>query len=246
MRKWLAFLIVGILLLSILQGGHGGIDFLLMFVLFLIDNRAGHFVLVLIVLVPLGSMIWGGHVRSRRDSEQAMKQMVEVIRQRTAAMEARIALLEGRAPGVEAEGGKDGNQTVRSAEEGVAKGVAVVSGFGTAAAGSSLSPGKAGPDQARGSGVAAPRDVGGRVKPEDAPGDGGAGMARPVCGLGEDGCLRVLSRASVGRQCPSVCLWGAKARSARGLIPEVRDAPMNDVGTHVSCRSGWAGRADRA
>ena len=80
MRKWLAFLIVGILLLSILQGGHGLIDALLMFVLFLIDNRAGHFVLVLIVLVPLGSMIWGGHVRSRRDSEQAMKQMVDVVR----------------------------------------------------------------------------------------------------------------------------------------------------------------------
>ena len=175
MRKWLAFLFVGILLLSILQGGLGVIDSLLMFVLFLIDNRAGHFILVLIVLVPLGSMIWGGHVRSRRDSEQAMKQLVEVIRQRTAAMEARIALLEGRAPDVREEGGKDGNQTVRSAEEGVAKGVAVVSGFGTAAAGSSSSPGKAGPDQARGNGVAAPRDVGGRVKPEDVAGDEGPG-----------------------------------------------------------------------
>ena len=175
MRKWLAFLIVGILLLSILQGGHGGIDFLLMFVLFLIDNRAGHFVLVLIVLVPLGSMIWGGHVRSRRDSEQAMKQMVDVVRQRTAAMEARIALLEGRAPDVKAGGGEGDDQAVHAAEGGTAKGVAVVSGFGTAAAGSSLSPGKAGPDQARGSGVAAPRDVGGRVKPEDAPGDGGRG-----------------------------------------------------------------------
>ena len=175
MRKWLAFLFVGILLLSILQGGLGVIDFLLMFVLFLIDNRAGHFILVLIVLVPLGSMIWGGHVRSRRDSEQAMKQLVEIIRQRTAAMEAQIALLEGRAPSVETEGDKDGNQTVRSAEEGTAKGVVVASGFGTAAAGSSSSPGKAGPDQARGNGVAAPRDVGGRVKPEDAVGDGGRG-----------------------------------------------------------------------
>ena len=175
MRKWLAFLIVGILLLSILQGGHGGIDFLLMFVLFLIDNRAGHFVLVLIVLVPLGSMIWGGHVRSRRDSEQAMKQMVDVVRQRTAAMEARIALLEGRAPDVKAGGGEGDDQAVHAAEGGTAKGVVVVSGFGTAAAGSSLSPGKAGPDQARGSGVAAPRDVGGRVKPEDAPSDGGRG-----------------------------------------------------------------------
>ena len=224
MRKWLAFLIVGILLLSILQGGHGGIDFLLMFVLFLIDNRAGHFVLVLIVLVPLGSMIWGGHVRSRRDSEQAMKQMVDVVRQRTAAMEARIALLEGRAPDVKAGGGEGDDQAVHAAEGGTAKGVVVASGFGTAAAGSSSSPGKAGPDQARGNGVAAPGDVGGRVKPEDVVGDGGR------CGLGEDGCLRVLSRASVGRQCPSVCLWGAKARSARGLIPEVRDAPMNDAG----------------
>ena len=175
MRKWLAFLIVGILLLSILQGGHGGIDFLLMFVLFLIDNRAGHFVLVLIVLVPLGSMIWGGHVRSRRDSEQAMKQMVDVVRQRTAAMEARIALLEGRAPDVKAGGGEGDDQAVHAAEGGTAKGVVVASGFGTAAAGSSSSPGKAGPDQARGNGVAAPGDVGGRVKPEDVVGDEGPG-----------------------------------------------------------------------
>ena len=175
MRKWLAFLIVGILLLSILQGGHGGIDFLLMFVLFLIDNRAGHFVLVLIVLVPLGSMIWGGHVRSRRDSEQAMKQMVDVVRQRTAAMEARIALLEGRAPDVKTGGGEGDDQAVHAAEGGAAKGVVVASGFGTAAAGSSSSPGKAGPDQARGNGVAAPGDVGGRVKPEDVVGDGGRG-----------------------------------------------------------------------
>lgn len=173
MRKWLVFSFVGILLLSILQGGHGVIDSLLMFVLFLIDNRTGQFILVLIVLVPLGSMIWGGHVRSRRDSEQAMKQLVEVIRQRTAAMEARIALLEGRAPDVREEGDKDGNQTVRSAEEGAAKGVVVASGSG--AAGAESSTGKAGPDQARGNGVAAPRDVGGRVKPEDVVGDGGRG-----------------------------------------------------------------------
>ena len=175
MRNWLAFSSVGILLLSILQGGHGGIDFLLMFVLFLIDNRAGHFVLVLIVLVPLGSMIWGGHVRSRRDSEQAMKQMVDVVRQRTAAMEARIALLEGRAPDVKAGGGEGDDQAVHAAEGGTAKGVVVASGFGTAAAGSSSSPGKAGPDQARGNGVAAPGDVGGRVKPEDVVGDEGPG-----------------------------------------------------------------------
>ena len=90
-------------------------------------------------------------------------------------MEARIALLEGRASDVREEGGKDGNQTVRSAEEGVAKGVAVVSGFGTAAAGSSSSPGKAGSDQARGNEGAAPRDVGGCVKPEDVAGDEGPG-----------------------------------------------------------------------
>ena len=173
MRKWLAFLIVGILLLSILQGGHGGIDFLLMFVLFLIDNRAGHFVLVLIVLVPLGSMIWGGHVRSRRDSEQAMKQMVDVVRQRTAAMEARIALLEGRAPDVKTGGGEGDDQAVHAAEGGAAKGVVVASGSG--AAGTESSPGKAGPDQARGNEGAAPRDVGGRVKPEDVAGDEGRG-----------------------------------------------------------------------
>ena len=173
MRKWLAFLIVGILLLSILQGGHGGIDFLLMFVLFLIDNRAGHFVLVLIVLVPLGSMIWGGHVRSRRDSEQAMKQMVDVVRQRTAAMEARIALLEGRAPDVKTGGGEGDDQAVHAAEGGAAKGVVVASGSG--AAGTESSPGNAGPDQARGNEGAAPGDVGGRVKPEDVVGDGGRG-----------------------------------------------------------------------
>ena len=173
MRKWLAFLIVGILLLSILQGGHGGIDFLLMFVLFLIDNRAGHFVLVLIVLVPLGSMIWGGHVRSRRDSEQAMKQMVDVVRQRIAAMEARIALLEGWAPDVKAGGGEGDDQAVHAAEGGAAKGVVVASGSG--AAGTESSPGKAGPDQARGNEGAAPGDVGGRVKPEDVVGDGGRG-----------------------------------------------------------------------
>ena len=178
MRKWLAFLIVGILLLSILQGGHGGIDFLLMFVLFLIDNRAGHFVLVLIVLVPLGSMIWGGHVRSRRDSEQAMKQMVDVVRQRTAAMEARIALLEGRAPDVKAGGGEGDDQAVHAAEGGAAKGVVVASGSG--AAGTESSPGKAGPDQARGNEGAAPGDVGGRVKPEDVVGDGGRGW-RVLC-----------------------------------------------------------------
>ena len=178
MRKWLAFLIVGILLLSILQGGHGLIDALLMFVLFLIDNRAGHFVLVLIVLVPLGSMIWGGHVRSRRDSEQAMKQLVNVIRQRTAAMEARIALLEGRAPAgrapdVKAGGGEGDDQAVHAAERGAAKGGAMAGGFGTAGAGSS--PGKAGSDQARGNEGAAPRDVGGHVKPENVVGDEGPG-----------------------------------------------------------------------
>lgn len=178
MRKWLAFLIVGILLLSILQGGHGLIDALLMFVLFLIDNRAGHFVLVLIVLVPLGSMIWGGHVRSRRDSEQAMKQLVNVIRQRTAAMEARIALLEGRAPegrapDVKAGGGEGDDQAVHAAERGAAKGGAMAGGFGTAGAGSS--PGKAGSDQARGNEGAAPRDVGGHVKPENVVGDEGPG-----------------------------------------------------------------------
>ena len=169
MRKWLAFSIVGILLLSILQSGHGFLDSLLMLLFFLIFDGNGHVVVGLLVL----ALLVVRDVRARRARVLAGKQLVEVIRQRTAAMEARIALLEGRAPGVEAEGGKDGNQTVRSAEEGVAKGVAVVSGFGTAGAGSS--PGKAGPDQARGNGVVAPGDVGGRVKPEDAPGDGGRG-----------------------------------------------------------------------
>lgn len=169
MRKWLAFSIVGILLLSMLQGGHGFIDSLLMLLFFLIFDRKGHVVVGLLVL----ALLVVREVRARRARELAGKQLVEVIRQRTAAMEARIALLEGRAPDVREEGGKDGNQTVRSAEEGAAKGVVVASGSG--AAGTESSPGKAGPDQARGSGVAAPRDVGGRVKPEDAPGDGGRG-----------------------------------------------------------------------
>ena len=169
MRNWLAFSIVGILLLSMLQGGHGFIDSLLMLLFFLIFDRKGHVVVGLLVL----ALLVVREVRARRARELAGKQLVEVIRQRTAAMEARIALLEGRAPDVREEGGKDGNQTDRSAEEGAAKGVAVASGFGTAGAGSSL--GKAGPDQARGNEGAAPRDVGGRVKPEDAAGDEGPG-----------------------------------------------------------------------
>ena len=169
MAKWLAFSSVGILLLSMLQGGHGFIDSLLMLLFFLIFDRWGHVVVVLMVL----ALLVAREVRARRARELAGKQLVEVIRQRTAAMEARIALLEGRAPDVREEGGKDGNQTDRSAEEGAAKGVAVASGFGTAAAESS--PGKAGPDQARGNGDAAPRDVGGRVKPVDVAGDEGPG-----------------------------------------------------------------------
>ena len=169
MRKWLAFSSVGILLLSMLQGGHGFLDSLLMLLFFLIFDRKGHIVVGLLVL----ALLVVREVRARRARELAGKQLVEVIRQRTAAMEARIALLEGRAPDVREEGGKDGNQTDRSAEEGAAKGVAVASGFGTAAAESS--PGKAGPDQARGNEGAAPRGVGGRVKPEDVAGDEGRG-----------------------------------------------------------------------
>ena len=169
MRKWLAFSSVGILLLSMLQGGHGFLDSLLMLLFFLIFDRKGHIVVGLLVL----ALLVVREVRARRARELAGKQLVEVIRQRTAAMEARIALLEGRAPDVREEGGKDGNQTVRSAEEGVAKGGAMAGGFGTAVAGSS--PGKAGSDQARGNEGAAPRDVGGRVKPEDVAGDEGPG-----------------------------------------------------------------------
>ena len=169
MRKWLAFSIVGILLLSILQSGHGFLDSLLMLLFFLIFDGNGHVVVGLLVL----ALLVVRDVRARRARVLAGKQLVEVIRQRTAAMEARIALLEGRAPNVKAEGSKDGDQTLRSAEEGAAKGVVVASGFGTTAAGSS--PGKAGPDQAMGNEGAAPRDVGGRVKPEDVVGDGGRG-----------------------------------------------------------------------
>ena len=169
MRNWLAFSSVGILLLSMLQGGHGFLDSLLMLLFFLIFDRKGHIVVGLLVL----ALLVVREVRARRARELAGKQLVEVIRQRTAAMEARIALLEGRAPDVREEGGKDGNQTDRSAEEGAAKGGAMAGGSG--AAGTESSPGKAGPDQARGNGVAAPRDVGGRVKPEDVVGDEGPG-----------------------------------------------------------------------
>ena len=171
MRKRLALSFVGILLLSMLQGGHGFLDSLLMLLFFLIFDGKGHIVVGLLVL----ALLVAREVRARRARELAGKQLVEVIRQRTAAMEARIALLEGRAPDVKAEGGKDGDQEVNAAEGSAVNAVAVASGFGTAAAGSSSSPGKAGPDQARGTGVAAPRDVGGRVKPEDAVGDGGRG-----------------------------------------------------------------------
>ena len=161
MRKWLAFSSVGILLLSMLQGGHGFLDSLLMLLFFLIFDRKGHIVVGLLLL----ALLVVREVRARRARELAGKQLVEVIRQRTAAMEARIALLEGRAPDVREEGGKDGNQTVRSAEEGAAKGVVVASGSG--AAGAESSPGKAGPDQARENGVATPRATGGRVKPDE-------------------------------------------------------------------------------
>ena len=174
MRKWLAFSSVGILLLSMLQGGHGFLDSLLMLLFFLIFDRKGHIVVGLLVL----ALLVAREVRARRARELAGKQLVEVIRQRTAAMEARIALLEGRAPegrapDVKAGGGEDGDLAVHAAERGAAKGGAMAGGFGTAGAGSS--PGKAGPDQARGNGVAAPRGVGGRVKPEDVVGDEGRG-----------------------------------------------------------------------
>lgn len=176
MRKWLVFSFFGILLLSILQGGHGFLDSLLMLLFFLIFDGKGHVVVGLLVL----ALLVARDVRARRARALAGKQLVEVIRQRTAAMEARIALLEGRAPegrapDVKAEGGKGDDQAVHAAERGTAKGVAVVSGFGTAAAGSSSSPGKAGSDQARGNEGAAPRDVGGHVKPENVVGDEGPG-----------------------------------------------------------------------
>ena len=169
MRKWLAFSIVGIPLLSILQSGHGFLDSLLMLLFFLIFDGKGHVVVGLLVL----ALLVVRDVRARRARALAGKQLVEVIRQRTAAMEARIALLEGRAPDVKAGGGEGDDLAVHAAERGAAKGGAMASGFGTAAAESS--PGKAGPDQARGNEGAAPGDVGGRVKPEDVVGDGGRG-----------------------------------------------------------------------
>ena len=176
MRKWLAFSIVGILLLSILQSGHGFLDSLLMLLFFLIFDGKGHVVVGLLVL----ALLVVRDVRARRARALAGKQLVEVIRKRTAAMEARIALLEGRAPegrapDVKAGGGEGDDQAVHAAERGAAKGGAMAGGFGTAVAGSSSFPGKAEPDQASGNGVAAPRDVGGRVKPEDVAGDEGPG-----------------------------------------------------------------------
>ena len=176
MRKWLAFSIVGILLLSILQSGHGFLDSLLMLLFFLIFDRKGHVVVGLLVL----ALLVVRDVRARRARALAGKQLVEFIRKRTAAMEARIALLEGRAPegrapDVKAGGGEGDDQAVHAAERGAAKGGAMAGGFGTAAAGSSSSPGKAGSDQARGNEGAAPRDVGGCVKPEDVAGDEGPG-----------------------------------------------------------------------
>ena len=176
MRKWLAFSIVGILLLSILQSGHGFLDSLLMLLFFLIFDRKGHIVVGLLVL----ALLVVRDVRARRARALAGKQLVEVIRKRTAAMEARIALLEGRAPegrapDVKAGGGEGDDQAVHAAERGAAKGGAMAGGFGTAVAGSSSFPGKAEPDQASGNGVAAPGDVGGRVKLEDVVGDEGPG-----------------------------------------------------------------------
>lgn len=169
MRKWLAFLIVGILLLAVLQGGHGIIDFLLMFAFFLTDNSAGHFILVLIVLVPLGSMIWGGHVRSRRDSEQAMKQMVDVVRQRTVAMEARIALLEGRASDVREGEGAGDDQAVQSAERVGEKGVALLGN--DFKLGSGPSAVKEAPALVVDKGDAASKDLGCCESPEGVAGD---------------------------------------------------------------------------
>ena len=174
MRKWLAVSIVGILLLSILQSGHGFLDSLLMLLFFLIFDGKGHVVVGLLVL----ALLVVRDVRARRARALAGKQLVEVIRKRTAAMEARIALLEGRAPegrapDVKAGGGEGDDQAVHAAERGAAKGGAMAGGFGTAVAGSS--PGKAGSDQARGNEGAAPRDVGGHVKPENVVGDEGPG-----------------------------------------------------------------------
>ncbi|WP_314332551.1 hypothetical protein [Lautropia mirabilis] len=169
MRKWLAFLFVGILLLSILQSGHGFLDSLLMLLFFLIFDGKGHVVVGLLVL----ALLVVRDVRARRARALAGKRLVEVIRQRTAAMEARIALLEGRAPDVKAGGGEGDDLAVHAAERGAAKGGAMAGGSG--AAGTESSPGKAGPDQARENEGAAPRGVGGRVKPEDVAGDGGRG-----------------------------------------------------------------------
>ena len=117
MRKWLAFSIVGILLLSILQSGHGFLDSLLMLLFFLIFDGKGHVVVGLLVL----ALLVVRDVRARRARALAGKQLVEVIRKRTAAMEARIALLEGRAPegrapDVKAGGGEGDDQAVHAAE----------------------------------------------------------------------------------------------------------------------------------
>ena len=69
MRKWLAFSIVGILLLSILQGGHGFLDSLLMLLFFLIFDGKGHIVVGLLVL----ALLVARDVRARRARELAWK-----------------------------------------------------------------------------------------------------------------------------------------------------------------------------
>ena len=225
MRKWLAFSIVGILLLSILQSGHGFLDSLLMLLFFLIFDGKGHVVVGLLVL----ALLVVRDVRARRARALAGKRLVEVIRQRTAAMEARIALLEGRAPDVKAGGGEGDDLAVHAAERGAAKGGAMAGGSG--AAGTESSPGKAGSDQARGNEGAAPRDVGGCVKPEDVAGDEGPGWRVLFVDLAKMVVfVSFLALLWAGSAHLFVCLWRAKAWSARGLIREVRDAPMNDAG----------------
>ena len=70
MRKWLAFSIVGILLLSMLQGGHGVIDSLLMLLFFLIFDRKGHVVVGLLVLALLvaGAVLASGPSRGGQET----------------------------------------------------------------------------------------------------------------------------------------------------------------------------------
>ena len=76
---------------------------------------------------------------------------------------------------------------------------------------------------------AAPRDVGGCVKPEDVAGDEGPGWRVLFVDLAKM-VVFVSFLALLWAGSAHLFACGEQAWSARGLIREVRDAPMNDAG----------------